>query len=63
MDWSYQQLISEVQDTNELLEQTNEKLDSVNNNLQSNEQMILVVGVILIAYILHHIIDAVWKRG
>ena len=43
--------------------QTNEKLDSVNNNLLANNDMFYVIAIILLAYILHHIIDAVWKRG
>ena len=65
------QILTEIERTNDILvNNTNafvealvSKMSDLMITINYTNSLLTVLCVILIAYILHHIIDAVWKRG
>lgn len=63
--YDYYQLVSLTQTTNDLLRDNNDYLESIDlklDNLTVLINLLLVISVLLAGYIVHHIVDAVWKR-
>lgn len=56
---NYSTLIAEVRTTNDLIEEQTQRIDTLESNLIT---YIIVIAIILCADMVHHILDATYKR-
>ena len=65
MDNYYQIQYNIYQNTNEIIENqetTTQQLIELNSNITTITSFIIVIAIILCANVIHHIVDAGWKK-
>lgn len=59
----YNQLLTEVRETNSLLEEQNTQIDNIFNTVNNSLTFILIIAILLISFLVCPIIDSAFGRS